>query len=529
VRIDTTNSANWGAIGLSKTDAPWLYPIPVTGARLIGQVASLSTGLVEIDLVGYPPGADLRTIGTITPSTIGSHPDVLAVGYPEMGRLYGFTTVWASGSSFTLSRSSTMRTVQVDGAYASGATSVTTKAIAAIATRAWQSGDTLFVAGSPAQSYEVTGAATHATATGIAAVPVSIPSSVTLRRGALLWSNAHGSSSASALSVATTVTGPASTVDVFAGDTLFDNESDGGLVASYRVYGGTGVSSLRFPGNEMLVWSSVQANSAGQASVFLGFAPVNDIADNAAITLTRPVLFGIRDEMTGSAMRLVYAAGSGSPSISVTATQSETVFIPVTTGEPVTVRAVARFRVTPETLAIGAAPVVAIVNTVAGTVLATGAIAAQTTYTAPYGEIVCTATTTLAASASLAIRIYGGSNSSWQARWHVCTDASFYVGTDVLPYVAGARSRVAFQRGQDVLAQRKSSARYTVRGLDQAALADSGTPIQIGQNVRLRSESLELDTTERIVGLTWRWPGAELVEMECAALTPRLTDVEVSA
>ena len=529
VRIDTTNSANWGAIGLSKTDAPWLYPIPVTGARLIGQVANLSTGIVEVDLVGYPPSADFRTIGAMTPSPIGPHPDVLAVGYPEVPTLYGFNTVWASGTSFTLSRPGTMRTVQVNGAYSSGATSVTTKAIAAIATRAWQSGDTLFVAGSPAQSYEVTGAATHATASGIAAVPVSIPSGVTLKRGTMVWSNAHGRSSASALSVATTVTGPASTVDVFAGDTLVANESDGGLVASYRVYGGTGVSSLRFPGNEMLVWSSVQANSAGQASVFLGFAPVNDIADNAPITITRPVLFGPRDHTAGSALRLVYAPGSGSPSIAVTATQSETVFIPVTTGEPVTVRAVARFRVTPETLAIGAAPVVAIVNTVAGTVLATGAIAAQTTYTAPYGEIVCTATTTLAASASLAIRIYGGSNSSWQARWHVCTDASFYVGADILPYAAGARSRIAWQRGQDVLAQRKSSARYTVRGLDQAALADSGTPIQIGQNVRLRSESLELDTTERIVGLTWRWPGAELVEMECAALTPRLTDVEVSS
>lgn len=528
VRIDTTNSANWGAIGLSKTDAPWLYPIPVTGARLIGQVASLSTGIVEIDLVGYPPSADFRTIGAMTPSPIGPHPDVLAVGYPEVPTLYGFNTVWASGTSFTLSRPSTMRTVQVDGAYASGDTSVTTKPITAIATRAWQSGDTLFVAGSPTQSYAVTGAATHATSTGIAAVPVTIPSGVTIKRGTMCWSNAHGSSSDSALVVATTVTGPVSTVDVFAGDTMVENESNGGLVAGYRVYGGTGVSSVRFGGNEMLVWSPVQANSSGQASVFLGFAPLNDIADNATITLTRPVLFGIRDEMTGSAMRLVYAAGSGSPSISVTATQSETVYVPVTTGEPLTVRAVARFRVTPGSLAIGAAPVVAIVNTVAGTVLATGTIAGTTTYVAPYGEIVCTATTSLAGSASLAIRIYGGSNTLWAERWHVCTDASFYIGSEVLPYVAGARSRVAFQRGQDILAQRKSSARYTVRGLDQAALADSGTPIQIGQTVRLRAESLDLNTTERIVGLTWRWPGAELVEMDCAALTPRLTDVEVT-
>ena len=54
----------------------------------------------------------------------------------------------------------------------------------------------------------------------------------------------------------------------------------------------------------------------------------------------------------------------------------------------------------------------------------------------------------------------------------------------------------------------------------------TGTPIQLGQRARLRSPALELDTTQRIVRLVWRWPGAELVEVECESLTPRFTDVD---
>lgn len=528
VRIDTTNGANWSAINLGPTQAPWLYTIgAATGPRLIGQITSVSATALVVSLVGYPTGADFRTIGTITAAMDADHPDILSSG-TSTPVVYGFTNTWASGATFTLSRPDTSRAVQVDGAYSIGATSITTKPITAISTRAWQNGDTLFVAGSPPTAYAVTGAATHNATTGIAAVPVSVPSGVTLARGTMVWSNAHGDSSASALRIATTVTGPASAVDVFAGDTLAANETDGGLVAAYRVLGGTGFSALGFPGNELLVWQSVQANGSGACSVFLGFANASDIADNATLTVVRPTLFGPRDRLDGSALRLFFAPGTGTPGISVTAVQSETLTIPVTSGESVTLRAVARFRVSPETLAAGTAPVVAIVNTVTGTVLATGTIASSTTYTAPYGSLEVTCTTTLSATASIAIRIYGGSNTLWQTRWHVCTDASLYVGPEVLPYVAGARSRVAFQRGQDVLEQRRRADRYQLRGLDTAALVGTGTPLQLGQPIRLRAPAAGIDTTQRLVRLVWRWPGGELVEVEAGALTPRLTDVTVS-
>jgi hypothetical protein len=639
---EASTGANWAAIGLSEGAAPYLYPNG--GFRLIGQVASVTGTEMVLSLAGYPAAADFRAVGTITPHASHTHPDVLAtaVGSPVV---YGLTNAWASGSTFVLEAERLAPLdVQLNGAYLAGATAITTKPIAAIATRAFASGDSLTVdtglpsvtftatmsgrsgmvatvstTGSNVHLYSVaelqqvswsigcaftydvydsnissylatgvtgderlectlasrtgaaytftapatvdtstpgvywelsgvsiayldvlselrrggvitmpvTGAATFSASTGVAAVPATVPAGYTVPRGAVVWTNAHGSSDASAMRCATTVTGPAASIDIFGGDTV---RTDPALGGAYLVKGGAGQSTVSFPGNTLVAWADVQANSSGQASITLKTATSSDIADNASLSLVRPALFGDTDRTTGSAVRLLYAVGgAGTPTISTPGTQLETVTVAVAAGEITPMVAVARFRVTPGVLGVGGAPIVALVNLTTNTVLASGTVpTGGVTAYAPYGVIECVARAVLTETAALAVRIYGGSSSVFST-WHVCTDASLYLGTEILSYVNGSRSRVAFQRGQDVLAQRKRAARFVVRGIDTAALTASGTPVQIGQQVRLRSAALEVDTTERIVALTWRWPGAELIEMECAALTPRLTDVEVSA
>ena len=640
VIIDATSGASWAAIGLSPTQAPYLWFFGVI--RLIGQVTATGSTLV-VDLKGYPAAADFRDAGTITP-VFARSPDVLDNTDYGVPVVFGLTNVWASGSTFVLeAERPAPLDVQLNGAYLAGATAITTKPLAAIATRAFASGDSLtvdtglpsvtFVArvtsfsgmvatvnttGSNVQSYSVTelqqvswtiactftydvyrfstssyvstgntntdfrectlasrsgaaytftppatidsgdpdldwevsnfrlsyvqtlsevrpggviamgvtGSASFSATTGVAAVPATVPAGYTVPRGAVVWTNAHGASDASAMRCATTVTGPAASVDIFGGDTV---RTAPALVGAYLVKGGAGQSTVAFPGNTLVAWADVQANSSGQANITLKTATSADIADNASLSLVRPALFGDTDRTTGSAVRLLYAVGgAGTPTISTPGTQLETVTVAVAAGEITPVVAVARFRVTPGVLSVGGAPIVALVNLTTNTVLASGTVpTGGVTAYAPYGVIECVARAVLTETAALAVRIYGGSSSAFST-WHVCTDASLYLGTEILSYVNGSRSRVAFQRGQDVLAQRKSAARYVVRGLDMAALTALGTPIQIGQPVRLRSDALALDTTERIVALTWRWPGAELVEIECAALTPRLTDVDVS-
>ena len=380
-------------------------------------------------------------------------------------------------------------------------------------------------------SHTITGSASWA-ATGRVTLAISAtPTGVTYARGDRVWANwhtraVHGDNTL--LRTYAAVSSGATSIQLYGNDRWASGDDD--AVAQpctlYRV--AATHSTIPRPGETVVAATDTQANGSGIAAVTLTAANTNAITGDVPVTLTRPVLLGPDDRTDGSVLRLLFAPGSASPSISIGAVQSGAVWVPVAAGAVVTLTAVARFRVTPESLAIGQAPLVAIVNLTTNTVLARGTITATTVYEAPYGEVQCVATATIAAGASLALRVYGGSSSSFD-RWHICTDASLYVGTDVLPYAAGSRSRIGFQRGQDVLAQRKTSARYVVRGVDTAALDATGTPVQIGQRVRLRAASLDLDTTERIVALTWRWPGAELVEMECAALTPRLTDVEVSS
>jgi hypothetical protein len=374
---------------------------------------------------------------------------------------------------------------------------------------------------------------------GRAAVPISIPSGRTITRGEKLYSNWVGGGSAGAetqgptpLLAHATVTGVASSVTV-AGSDRYTASWDGvtsETTGVYRVFGGTGTSRFVVgTASEVVVGTSVQLNGSGAGSVTLYAANTDTIASGAVLTITRPALLMTDDRTTGSGLRLMYAPST--PTFSTPYAQSAPWTIVVPTGYPRVVRGVATINVRPGSSISPGSVAVALVDLTRGVLLASGTVAGTTTPTA-LTRITLSVTAELASTALVALRVYGGSDGTFTV-WHYLTAAWLYVAPDTddadIAFADGARSRLAFHRGQSVLAQRKGAARYAVGGIDLAALEASGTPVQIGQSVRIRSPALDLDTTERIVGLTWRWPGAELVDMECAALAPRLTDVEVSA
>lgn len=352
----------------------------------------------------------------------------------------------------------------------------------------------------------------------------AVPSGRSYTAGVDVEANWHPYRTGSGLRLSTALTAGGTTVELVGNDGYIATSSPSAALplGVYRVMASG--SSLPIPGDILTVGADATANGSGAASLTLAAANTNAISDNVAFAITRPALLSATDRTTGAVMRLFASPGSAAPSASVAAWQSDAVFVFVPDGVRRRLTAKAWFVVTPETLTASTAPVLALFNVVTGAVVATAAVPA-TTYTEPATAVAVSCGVDLTSAGRFAIRLYGGSISA-PGRWHLCKEAALYLGADTdVPFFAESRSRVAFQRGQDVLAQRRSSARYTVTGIDQATLAAVGTPIQLGQRARLRAPALALDTTQRIVRLVWRWPGAELVELECEALTPRFTDV----
>ena len=387
-------------------------------------------------------------------------------------------------------------------------------------------------------SYPVTAGAAWGS-NGRATLTVSIPAGRTIARGTPLYANwIGGGASGAELAAATTlfahatVTGSASSLEV-AGWDDYRSDWDGSTplaTAVYRLFGGTGGSRWDFPGEVMVAAASTQANGSGQANVTLKAANVVALADNASISITRPDLMPDGASTAGSVMRLMYASGSLLPAASTPSVQSETAWISVPSGLTRKLIAVLRAVVSPGTYGTGgSAPQVALVNTSTNQTVAAGSIAegaVSVDVTVPT-EYLVTCTAELTTSGLYQLRLYGGSNASFNV-WVIALDASFYLGEAILPFAPGARSRTAFHRAQAILRQRRSASRYRVSGIDQAMLAKTGTPLRPGQPARLRSTALGLDTTQRIVRLQWQFPEGALVEVECEAIAPRFTDVTVS-
>jgi hypothetical protein len=318
------------------------------------------------------------------------------------------------------------------------------------------------------------------------------------------------------------------TVELFGHDgfTATSDPSSSLRGALYRITASG--STVPIPGETLDCAADVQVSGGGTASVTLRAANTTALAVDAVLTVAVPQLLDDNDRRMGSVLRLLFAAGSTTPANSIAAQQSSSELVTVPQNGKVTVTARAWFAVTAESLAAGQAPVLAIVDPDSNTMLAYGAPSGTLDARETPTEVVLTAQVELTQSRRVALRVFGGSSTVF-SRWHALKEAILSITRkgDV-PYDREGLSRVAWHRCQDVLALRKGAARFTVRGVDRLALSDAGTPPLLGQPIRLRSDALGLDTTERIVRLVWRWPGAELVEIEAGQLTPRFTDVSVT-
>lgn len=464
---------------------------------------------IDADLIGAPAAMDFTGLaGYVADYTAGAGGQFI----------YVYSDLWSGSWTFTWVRES--RELRFQGAHSSGAMSATFKDIALIARRNWLSGDTLYTAGG---SYVLSSGAAWAT-TGIASVPITLPSGVTLRAGERVWSNWHGSPLSSFMVVATTVTGPAAAVSVRGGD-AFPWNWDGvasPAIACYQVPAGV---TLEILGNTLHLADDAVADGSGNASLTLLGVNANLIANNAALTLTRPPMIPATERATGYALRALHAAGSNPPAPNL-GVPSDSTFVLVPPGDIVPVTATARAVVQPGTLHVGSAPMVALCNAGTGAVLATGTISGSATYDQlTVLDIACTAE--IAASAWVHLRLTGGSSIDLHI-WHVVLDAQFYVGREKLPVFDGARARLCWHRGQQILKQRASSARYAVRAIDTNALMLDGEPLAPGQSARLMDDVLGIDEVQRIVRLQWAFPSGALIEAECAAIQPRLTDVTVT-
>lgn len=326
-----------------------------------------------------------------------------------------------------------------------------------------------------------------------------------------------------------TLAAGATTVDVFGHDEFYfatTSPADNRRGAVYRIQ--SSGSTIPIAGETIDCAADVQVGSGGTANVTLRAANTNSVAADSVVTIRVPALLDADDRTTGSVLRLLWGPGSATPANTVAAQQSSSEVVVVPVGGRVTVTGRAWFAITPETLAAGQTPVITIVDPDTNTILGTGAPSGGLTASESPTELILTAQAEITTTRRVALRVYGGSSTTF-SRWHILKEAMLAITTKTdVGYDPEGFSRVAWHRCQDVLALRKSAARYSVRALDRGALTDSGSPPVLGQPIRLRASALDLDTTQRIVRLVWRWPGAELVEIEAGLLTPRLTDVDVS-
>ncbi len=502
--VVTGNAVVCDIAGFGATNIPAWLPTPSTGGilRFAGTIAGTGTQsgqpYIDVDIIGLPAACDLTGL----------------VGYLPSGQIAVYDEDWSGSIDARWLRET--RVLRFQGAHSIGATSATFKAIAPIARTDWAGGQQLK---SASGSYGVSGSASWA-ANGKATVPCGVPSGVTIRAGERVWASWHGTNASDSRMVAvSTVVGPASSVEVRGGD-AYRSTWDGVSTPITGLYQVPAGSLLEVVGNTLVVAADAVADGTGAASLTLEAANPNAIADNAVLTLSRPAM----PVTSAHALRLLYAPG-GNPPIPGIGVPSSSAYVHVPPGGTRTVTATMRVAVQPDTLGVGSAPLLAIVSAIGEQIRGTATITGTTTYEA-VTVLELHVTTALTQSGLYKLRLTGGSNSN-AARWHVVLDAQWYIGDEVLPVFAGARSRATWQRAQQVLAQRSAAARYTVRGLDLAALREAGA-LRLGQRLRIRSDALGIDVTQRVVRLTWQLPAMEVIDAECAMIAPRLTDTTVA-
>ncbi len=438
------------------------------GAQFAGSIVATGTdagqSYIDIDILGLPSATNLTGIyGPVVSSLL---------------QVWATSVVWSGTSTATWQRET--RTLRYDGAYTAGATSVTMKTVAAIATRNWQNGDTLYAEG---YSWSVTAAASWAT-TGLATVTVSIPSGVVLPAGTRLWSNWHGSSAFDSMMVlATAVTGPVSSVSVRASDD-FPYDWDGFSGQSVALYRAGTDSYLEVLGNTMIAAATATANGSGQANVTLTAANTNAVPDNAVLRVTRPAMLRTTDAVTGSVVRLLSPVGSP-PNSSSPGLRSNFTTIPVPAGETRVVTALVTFAMSAGVHSH--VPGVSISNNVIGLAIAAASAAPGSVTVLNTPTIVrVIVQATLTELGQIGVRIHGGANDA--TLWQVALDAMLCISSrDDIPFIASSWANQLAQRGADTLAAQRLPVANVV--LDVALLrrwsdaAATTTPVVLGQTV----------------------------------------------
>lgn len=286
-------------------------------------------------------------------------------------------------------------------------------------------------------SYMVTGAGAWA-ATGLATVLISVPAGRTLFAGDRLWANWHGDSGASMMIVATTVTGPASSVEVRGGDAYPNTYAGMGdpLTALYRV---TTDSYLELLGNTLRV-AAATALSGGAQNVTLMEPNTNAIPNDAVLRCVRPRLFGASDRLTGSAMRLFCPVGgtTGEPLSGSPGAANTLAYFRVPAGSSRTITARVVFRLSIADWLPPHAGSIAIVSE-AGAILGWSAVGEDGVgIDAVEGTLTLVAAAVITASGRYGVRLFGGRTDDW-TQWCVHDETMFYLGeaTDA-PYDPGS-------------------------------------------------------------------------------------------
>ncbi len=365
--------------------------------------------------------------------------------------------------------------------------------------------------------YPVTGPASW-NANGVAAVPISVPSGRTLTAGTPLWANWLPNADRPLLHVATTVTGPASSVSV-RGDCAYRRDWDGVTAADlavYRVFA-TG-SVLDVPGDVLIAASTVVANLAGEALVPLVSANTNGIADDAVVRIERPVLLQSTDRQTGSLMRLTCAVGgTGQPTSSSPGRQPPLQYVRVPAGSTRVLTVRARFRLSIADWFAGEGPSVALVNE-GGAILGWSALGDDgVTVDTVAGEVMLIAQAVVSQSGRYGFRVYGGPASDL-TKWVAHDESMFYVGeSTTAPYTTdsyasqmllAARRAIGertLPRISDTLTVEDLAARYA----PALGLAGLVPPLVIGGRVHIEPE----DRRARITVIVAR-PGTPIAEVQ---------------
>jgi len=361
-----------------------------------------------------------------------------------------------------------------------------------------------------------------------ATLTVVIPSYRSYPRGAPVWANWHGGGALGAASLQATclrlnaaVAASASSAVVF-GDDAYTTAWDGSsalLVGCYRFFanGPTGVVA----GDTVYAASNATADGTGAVSLTLTAANTNALANGATVTIARPAIIPSVDPTTGYVVRLRYAVGGGTgiPTTTTPAAESAVFTVRVATGQTRVVTVWARFAVsTPQTLYANTGPCLALLSADGATIVGSTQLTANTAFTTGVNVITQQITTTISATTSFKLRVYGGSSSD-SANWCVLLSANAYADSNAtLPIMPQPLANAGWFYAQRALAVRSLPLQTVALTRYQASVPD-GTFARAWDSLAVIGSTL----TIRAWGLV-----AQVASLRTDLLTPSRSTVIVS-